>query len=163
MDLNGRLVSGNFMPAAMSVARVGTKYVASLTVAPALVTASGTYQLVVYSTVSSAIIFTAWLLQAPARVHQHDIFPTQNSGVVVATRSGTVTLTSAQFVDIVFATPFTSVDYVIPTRELRYTPGGDPTSIVALAVITNKTYSGFRQWFMGETSADFAFDYIAAL
>ena len=75
------------------------------------------------------------------------------------TRSGTVVCGTNAYVDVVFDTVMESASYKITEAALVYTPVGNPTFAIAPATVSNKTASGFRQWFTGETTADFTFRY----
>lgn len=74
-------------------------------------------------------------------------------------RSGSVVCGTNAYVDVVFDTVMESASYKITEAALIYTPVGEPTFAIAPATVSNKTASGFRQWFTGDTTADFTFRY----
>ena len=74
-------------------------------------------------------------------------------------RTGSVVCGTAAYVDVVFDTSMDSSDYKITEAAIVYTPPGEPTFAIAPATVSNKTVAGFRQWFTGETTADFTFRY----
>lgn len=84
---------------------------------------------------------------------------TPEAAAVGTTRTGSVTCGTDAYVDVVFDASMDSSDYKITEASLIYTPTGTPTFAIATATVSNKTVSGFRQWFTGDTTADFTFKY----
>ena len=85
--------------------------------------------------------------------------PAESVAETETIRTGAVVCGTDAYVDVAFDSSMDSSDYKITEAVLIYTPSGTPTFAIAPATVSNKTVSGFRQWFTGETTADFTFRY----